>query len=139
MFAILPSLFGRSNATEKIVGGSDAVFEAILERSTDGKRYVVTFGEPQLVDRGGDYSQDYMAQIPTSTAPGDPEPPNIEYNLPDPDETLEESSDELFNLLDVYDIGALSDLGDLEGETVIATFEQGTLTLRFDELEGDDE
>jgi len=137
MFAtILSRLFGRSNDTvdENVVGGSDAVFQAILEHADGGKRYVVEFGEPELVNRGGEFSTNYMTRIPTFTAPGDPEPPNLEYEIPDGG--IEDGGDsQLFDLLDLYEIEVISDLGDLEGETVMATFENGVLTFQFDEIQ----
>jgi hypothetical protein len=136
MFAQLRSLlFGSSDSqSNEVVGDSGAVFEAILERAGDGKRYVVQFQEPELINRGGQFSDDYMARIPTETRPGEPEPPNIEYELPDATDG-EQSDSKLFELLDLYDIDTVSDLNELEGETVIGTFDNGFLTLHFDLLD----
>lgn len=127
-------LFGGSDPVESnIVGNSDDVFRAILENINGDSRYVTQFGEPRLVDRGGDFSTDYMVQIPTFTQSGDPEPPNIEYDLPEAE--MGETTNELFELLDYYNIEQVSDLGELKGESIMATFEEGVLSLRFDELQ----
>lgn len=127
----LHGLFGRT-PTENVVGGSDEVFHAILENANGEKRYIAEFSEPELVDRGSEFSTDYMVRIPTETPPGDPEPPNIEYDLPDGE--MGDSSNELFDLLDYYNIDQVSDLGLLEGETAVATFENGSLTLQLGEI-----
>ncbi len=127
-------LFGSNDSVDNnIVGNSDDVFHAILENIDGDSRYVTEFGEPRLVDRGGQFSTDYMVQIPTFTQQGDPEPPNIEYNLPDAE--MGDTTHELFELLDYYNIDQVSDLGKLQGESIMATFENGTLSLRFDELQ----
>jgi hypothetical protein len=132
MFGFLRRLFGSSSAeTEKnIVGGAEDVFHAIIENVGGDKRYVARFGEPQLVDRGGEYSSDYMVMIPTSTHPDDPNPPNIEYDLPDAE--MGEASNRLFDLLDYYDIDQVSDLAQLEGKEIVASFDDGVLTFQFD-------
>lgn len=131
MFGFLKRLFGTdSKADDEVIGGSGAVFNAILENIDGDKRYVTVFGEPELVDRGGQYSTDYMVRIPTFTQGGDPEPPNIEYDLPDGE--MGEASNELFDLLDYFDIQQVSDLGDLEGEEIMAAFESGVLSFQFD-------
>lgn len=131
MFGYLRSLFS-SNETEinNVLGGADEVFNAILEHTDGSARYVVQLGEPELVDRGGRFASDFTVRIPTSTATGEPEPPNVEYDLP----KGEDENADLFDLLDLYNIDQISDLADLQGESVIATFEDGTLSLRFDLL-----
>lgn len=132
MFGFLQRLFG-SNSSEtqnNIVGGAEDVFHAIIENVSSDKRYVATFGEPQLVDRGGEYSSDYMVMIPTSTHPDDPNPPNIEYDLPDSE--MGEATNELFDLLDYYNIDQVSDLGQLEGMEIVASLDEGTLSFQFD-------
>jgi len=134
MLAYIRSLFGRiANTNDEVVGKSEEVFQAILENAEGEQRYLVEFGEPELIDRGGDFSNDYATRIPTSTQDGDPEPPNIEYELPDSD--MEEEDSALFKLLELYDIETVSALGELEGKSVWGTFEDGTLSLRFDELQ----
>jgi hypothetical protein len=132
MFGFLRRLF-KSNSSEtqnNIVGGAEDVFNAIVENVSGDKRYVATFGEPQLVDRGGEYSSDYMVMIPTSTRSDDPNPPNIEYDLPDAE--MGEASNELFDLLDYYNIDQVSDLGQLEGMEIVASLDEGTLSFQFD-------
>jgi hypothetical protein len=132
MFGFLWRLF-KSNSSEtqsNIVGGAEDVFHAIVENVSGDKRYVATFGEPQLVDRGGEYSSDYMVMIPTSTHPDDPNPPNIEYDLPDAE--MGETANELFDLLDYYNIDQVSDLGQLEGMEIVASLDEGTLSFQFD-------
>lgn len=124
-------LFGTANDVEdNVVGGADEVFSAILENANGEKRFVTQFGEPKLVDRGGQYSTDYMVQIPTTTRQGEPEPPNIEYDLPDAE--MGDNTHELFELLDYYDIDEVSDLGSLEGEQIMAAFQDGVLSFQFD-------
>jgi hypothetical protein len=132
MFGFLRRLFGKNSSTgdSNIIGGAEDVFHAILENVDGDKRYVARFGEPQLVDRGGEYSTDYMVMIPTSTHSDDPDPPNIEYDLPDSE--MGEASNQLFDLLDFYDIDQVSDLAQLEGQEIVASFEDGVLKFQFD-------
>lgn len=130
-------LFGTVNEVgDNVIGGADEVFSAILENVDREKRFVTQFGEPKLIDRGGEYSTDYMVQIPTFTSSGDPEPPNIEYDLPDAE--MGDNTNELFELLDYYDIDEVSDLGSLEGKTIMAAFQNGVLSFQFDAPEADE-
>jgi hypothetical protein len=71
-----------------------------------------------------------MVMIPTSTHSDDPDPPNIEYDLPDSE--MGEASNQLFDLLDFYDIDQVSDLAQLEGQEIVASFEDGALKFQFD-------
>lgn len=134
MFGFLRRLFGSDSSTNDdgdVIGGAETVFHAILENVDGDKRYIAEFGEPELVDRGGQFASDYMVRIPTFTASGDPNPPNIEYDLPDAE--MGETTNELFELLDYFNIDQVSDLGDLEGEQIVTAFKDGVLTLQFDE------
>jgi hypothetical protein len=139
MLSIVETLafWRNSEVDDGVVGGADTVFQAILEKTDGGRRYTVYLGEPELVDRGGQLQSDYMVRIPTETESGDPEPPNLEYELPGDD--MEEGDDDLFELLELYGIEAVADLGQLAGETVFGVIEGGSLTLRFDELRDDSE
>lgn len=126
--------FGSTDTTpSEVIGGADEVFHAILENMDDGRLYTVELGEPELIDRGGEFATDYMVRIPTRTPGNDPEPPNIEYDLPDGE--IEETSNDLFDLLSLYGIDEVADLSALEGKTVPAIFESGILSLQFEELE----
>lgn len=130
-------LFSTADEVEdNVIGGADEVFSAILENADAEKRFVTQFGEPKLIDRGGEYSTDYMVQIPTFTSSGDPEPPNIEYDLPDAE--MGDNTHELFELLDYYNIDEVSDLGSLEGETIMAAFQNGVLSFQFEAPEADE-
>jgi hypothetical protein len=136
MLAIFQRFWRRGNDTESnVVGGSDAVLQAILEKTNDEQRYVVFLGEPELVDRGGEFQSQYNVRIPTSTEPGQPEPPDVEYDLPG--EGMEEGENDLFDLLEVYNIESVSNLDQLEGETVFGCIEGGAMTLRFDQMESE--
>jgi hypothetical protein len=134
MLGILFSLF-RSDSTEDstVVGGSNAVFDAILENAGADKRYRAEFGEPQLIDRGGQFSTQHMVRIPTETPGDDPDPPNVEYDLPGSE--MGEDDNELFDLLSLYGIEQVDDLADLEGKSVPVGFENGVPTLQFNELQ----
>lgn len=124
-------LFGTANDVEdNVIGGADEVFRAILESASDEKRFLTVFGEPKLIDRGGEFSTDYMVQIPTFTSSGDPEPPNIEYDLPDGENG--DQTHELFEMLDYYDIDQVSNLKQLEGKEIMAAFQDGVLSFQFD-------
>lgn len=135
MFAMLTKLFGSSNDSmdSKVVGDSNAVLEAVMQRSGDNNRFVVVLGEPRLVDYGGPYSENYKVEIPTETQEGDPNPPEIVYDLPEDDMGGDNDSG-LYKLLNAYDIEVLADLGDLEGETVMGTLRDGTFSMDFSQL-----
>ena len=131
MFKFLNRFFRRTDdSIDNVIGGADAVFTAILEHADGEQRYIVELGEPQLVDRGGQYSNDLMVRIPTFTQDGEPDPPNVEYNIP----SGEDGESGLFDLLDAYDIDQVADIAQLEAKTVVGELEDGTITLRFDLL-----
>lgn len=128
MFAYLRSLFG-SSTDSKTLGGADAVFDAITERTDMGYSIHITLGEPELVDRGT-LTEDLFVVIPTSTDHG-VDPANLEYDLPD---GMEDATAEFYDLLNAFGIEKIADVFDLDGKTVPATRENGTPVPAFDEL-----
>jgi hypothetical protein len=129
MIAYLKRLFGSSN-DDDVIGGSDAVFSAILEFTDEDAEYVIYLGEPELIDRGREFKTEYMVRVPTETQSGDPQVADLEYPLPSDYETMEDN--EFTKLLDRFDIPEVSALGELQGETVFGTVENGTLVPSFD-------
>ena len=129
MLAILSRLWPSS--TDEI-GNAAAVFDAISERSDYGYRYVGYLGEPDVVPRGGQYTNEYNIVIPFFTAdPNDPDPANLEYDLPD---GIEDAEAEFYDVLERFRIDDLSNVGDLEGKNVPLEFQDGTLTPLWDEV-----
>lgn len=131
MLAILSAIWPFSNDNETL-GDAGAVFDAISERSDFGFRYVGTFGEPDVVNRGGNYTDDYHVIIPFYTEdPNDPDPANLEYDLPD---GMEDAEAEFYEVLERFGITDLSQLGDVEGKNVPLDFEDGTLVPLWEEV-----
>lgn len=129
MFAILQRLWPGSSNDE--IGNAEAVFDAISERSTLGFDYVGTLGEPDVVDRGGNYTTNLHVIIPFTTEPGDPSPPDLEYPLPD---GLEDATAEFYEVLDLFGIDDLTELGSIQGKNVPLDFQDGALVPLWDEV-----
>lgn len=130
MFVV--SRLRRFLSSNDTIGNAGAVFEAISERSTIGHRYVGVFGEPDVVDRGGQYTTDLHVVVPLfSENPNDPSPANLEYDLPD---GLEDAEAQFFDILEIFGIDDLTNLGDIEGKNIPLDFEDGTLVPLWDEV-----
>lgn len=132
MLALIQRLWPFSSTEQASLGNAHAVLEAISERSDYGFRYVGVFGEPDVVDRGGQYTTDLHVVVPLySENPDDPAPANLEYDLPD---GLEDSNSEFFDILEAFGIDDLTELGDIQGKNIPLDFENGTLVPLWDEL-----
>lgn len=130
MISWLKQFFG-SSSTDTI-GNAAAVFDAIAEQSEFGFKYVGTLGEPDVVDRGGEYSTELNVIVPLSTDnPDYPDPADLEFPLPD---GLEDEAAEFFDLLDRFGIEDLSLLGDVEGKNVPLALDNGTLVPLWEEV-----
>jgi hypothetical protein len=129
MFATLSRLWPFSS---NAIGNADAVFDAIAEQSNFGFKYVGTLGEPDVVDRGGEYTTELNVVVPLTTEnPDYPDPANLEFPLP---EGMEDESAGFFDLLDRFGIDDLSLLGDVEGKNVPLSLENGTLVPLWEEV-----
>lgn len=130
MFGFLTRLWpGSSNDT---LGDAGAVFDAISERSVLGYNYVGTLGEPDVVDRGGNYTNDLHVVVPFYTEdPNDPDPPDLEYPLPD---GMEDAEAEFYEVLERFGIEDLTELGNIEGKNVPLDFYDGALVPLWDEV-----
>jgi hypothetical protein len=86
MLSIL-SLFRRSSNDSQIdsaeIGGVAAIAEALAGRGAEDYTPDIYFGEPRLVDRAFGPTSDLYVLIPTSTAEGERDPSNVEFELPD--------------------------------------------------------
>lgn len=130
MFAILTRLWSGSSNDD--LGNAGAVFEAISERSVLGYDYVATLGEPDVVDRGGVYTNNLHVVIPFYTEnPNDPDPADLEYPLPD---GVEDAEAEFYEVLERFGIDDLANLGDIEGKNVPLDFYDGALVPLWDEV-----
>ncbi len=131
-FGFFGRLFGGSNDNQDYVdlGGSDAVFEALFERTDTGLEFQIEFGEPRLIDRGN-MTEDLFVVIPTTTDVG-PDPADLEYDLPD---GVEDATAEFLDILELFEIEKLADLGDLEDKIVPGTKENGTVAPDFNSIE----
>lgn len=124
--AILSKLFS-SNETDdpSVLGGSDAVFQAVLEHTDEDIRYTIELGEPQLVDRGRAYKTEYNVKIPTESDPGAPDVADLEYPIPMNGEGFEGT--EFAELLEFFGIEEIANLDEVEGAVVFGVVEDGTL------------
>lgn len=113
------------------LGNAGDVFEAIAERSDFGYGHVGVLGEPDLVDRGGNYTTDLHVVVPLFTEDGEPSPANLEYDLPD---GLEDAEAHFYEILEIFGIYDLSRLGEIEGKNIPLGFEDGTLVPLWNEV-----
>jgi hypothetical protein len=134
MFGFIRNLlFRRSNDDDPLdyldLGGADAVFNAIAERTDSGFEVQIELGEPRLIDRG-ELTEDLYVVIPTYTANG-PDPANLEFDLPD---GIEDAAAEFFDLLDAFGIEKVADVFELSGQSVPGERVNGTVVPNFDAL-----
>ncbi|WP_206668654.1 hypothetical protein [Halorubrum depositum] len=111
------------------LGGAEAVFNAIAERTDSGFEAQVTLGEPRLIDRG-ELTEDLYVVIPTYTENG-PDPADLEFDLPD---GIEDASTEFFDLLDAFGIEKVADVFELAGQSAPGVRVNGTVVVDFDAL-----
>lgn len=133
MLAILTRFWPFGGNDDETFGNADAVFEAISERSDFGFKYVGVFGEPDIVDRGGRYTTDLHVVVPLFSEDGDPSPANLEYDLPD---GLDDAEAQFFDVLEIFGIDDLTNLGDIEGKNIPLDFSDGTLVPLWEEVLG---
>lgn len=132
MLTLIQQLWPLSSNEQNSLGNANAVLEAISERSDYGFRYVGVFGEPDVVDRGGRYTTDLHVVIPLhSENPDDPAPANLEYDLPD---GLEDGNSRFFDVLELFGIDDLTNIGDIQGKNIPLDFDDGTLVPLWNEL-----
>lgn len=114
------------------IGDAAAVFDAIAEQSDFGWKYVGELGEPDVVDRGGEYTTELHVIVPLTIDNDDyPDPADLEYPLP---EGLEDEAAEFFDILDLFGIDDLSLLGDIEGKNVPLALSNGTFEPLWEEV-----
>jgi len=111
------------------LGGADAVFNAIAERTDSGFEVQIELGEPRLIDRG-ELTEDLYVVIPTRTENG-PDPADLEFDLPD---GIEDAAAEFFDLLDAFGIEKVADVFELSGQSVPGERVNGTVVPNFDAL-----
>ncbi|AAL54953.2 hypothetical protein HfxHF1_245 [Halophage HF1] len=128
---ILNRLFGSNDDDRDYhdLGGADAVFNAITERTDSGFEVQIELGEPRLIDRG-ELTEDLYVVIPTYTENG-PNPADLEFDLPD---GIGDASAEFFDLLDAFGIEKVADVFDLRGKSVPGERMSGTVVPKFNEL-----
>jgi hypothetical protein len=132
---LIDLLFGRFRRSNdepleyRELGGAEAVFNAIAERTNSGFEAQITLGEPRLIDRG-ELTEDLHVVIPTSTDNG-PDPADLEYDLPD---GIEDASAEFFALLDAFNIEKVADVFELSGQTAPGVRVNGTVAVDFEAL-----
>ncbi|QRD99698.1 hypothetical protein VOLN27_73 [Halorubrum virus VOLN27B] len=133
MFGFIRNLlFRRSNDDDLDyldLGGAEAVFNAITERTDSGFEVQIELGEPRLIDRG-ELTEDLYVVIPTYTENG-PNPADLEFDLPD---GIEDASAEFFDLLDAFGIEKVADVFELSGMSVPGERVNGTVVPKFDAL-----
>jgi len=111
------------------LGGADAVFNAIAERTDSGFEVQIELGEPRLIDRG-ELTEDLYVVIPTYTENG-PDPADLEFDLPD---GIEDAAAEFFDLLDAFGIEKVADVFELSGQSVPGERVNGTVVPNFGAL-----
>ena len=111
------------------LGGADAVFNAIAERTDSGFEVQIELGEPRLIDRG-ELTEDLYVVIPTYTDNG-PDPADLEFDLPD---GIEDAAAEFFDLLDAFGIEKVADVFELSGQSVPGERVNGTVVPNFGAL-----
>lgn len=110
-----------------VVGGANALVEALAENVATAAEYEVDFSEPQLVNRGTPLQPDYHMKVVTTTRRGVPDPADLEFDIPD--EGVWEAGGELADFLDSFGVESIDRIGDLADETAIARREDGELTV----------
>jgi hypothetical protein len=118
-------LFSSNDTDPNVLGGSDAVFQAILEHTDEEHRYTIELGEPELVDRGRAYKTEYMVKIPAESDPGAPDVADLEYPIPMNGEGFADT--EFAELLEFFCIEEIAGLDEIEGAIVFGEIENGTL------------
>ena len=133
MFGFIRNLLFRRSNDDNLdyldLGGAEAVFNAITERTDSGFEVQIELGEPRLIDRG-ELTEDLYVVIPTYTANG-PDPADLEFDLPD---GIEDASAEFFELLDAFGIEKVADVFELSGMSVPGERVNGTVVPKFDQL-----
>lgn len=120
----------RRGSNDSEIGGAEAVFAAILDHSDTQQRYTVTFGEPKLIERGGEFNSSYRIKVPTFSGEDEPGTSPLEFELPEGEDELLESA--FADLLEKLELDPLDGIKQVEGETATATLDSGTLQLRYD-------
>lgn len=121
------SLFGGFRQSTDTDLGPDAIAQARWELQADNEVDEAVLGRPRLVDRSGQFAQQYDAVIPVHCKGDATDPANLSFDV---------EGEEIEAFCEAMGV-AVDTIGDVEGRTVPLEWDDGTPIPRWEHMDDD--